>query len=207
MDLEDAPLCGVCKHHHHQGSKCDVCGHVGKCHIYPKMKVRATDLRGLKFFFYKAEEIEAGGQWDMLCEMRKMIFCAEMDIPPDQEFVAAQEGQSRHMIAYAGDAPVAVGRYHVEAIEGTDQHVAVVDRLGVLASYRARGICNQSLPALLADIQSTYQGSVSSAIFQVPADGSVRAKVEARGGIAVPSVAAVTRGSCTFISVSLPADR
>lgn len=205
MELEEAPLCGVCKHHHHQGTKCDVCGHVGKCHIYPKMKMRATDLRGLKFSFYDAGYIEANGQWDILCEMRKMVYCTEMGIPTDQEFVAAEEAQSRHMIGYAGDAPVAFARYHPENIEGVN--IVVVDRLGVLANYRGRGICSQCVPSLLSDIQTTYQGAVTSVIFHTPADSTIKVKAESLGGILVSSLMPISRGACVFVGVSMPGER
>ena len=35
----DVPLCPSCNHHHIQGVKCTICGHVGRSQIFPKMQV------------------------------------------------------------------------------------------------------------------------------------------------------------------------
>ena len=43
--ISSIPLCSVCNHHHEQGVKCDICGHVGKSTIYPKMRERGKIAR------------------------------------------------------------------------------------------------------------------------------------------------------------------
>lgn len=193
MDIyaEETPLCEVCKHHHHQGSKCSVCGHVGKCSIFPKMKLRAQELHSFKAEFYDPSNIQENGQWDILAELRKRIYCTEMCIPAEEEFVSQQEGESRHMIGYIGDAPIALARYHIELLDNTS--VAVVDRFGVLVSHRGRGVARQCLPLLLSDVHAVSQGAVTGLFFSTPlhstmhdyglSKGSVARGVDTRGGV------------------------
>eukprot|EP01033_Poteriospumella_lacustris_P021963 gene21963-16414_t len=38
MSSVEAPLCTSCGHHHEQGVKCLICGHVGKSQIFAKMR-------------------------------------------------------------------------------------------------------------------------------------------------------------------------
>ena len=47
-----ADVCGVCNHRHHQGTKCGICGHVGKSQIYHRMKSKAASYGTCKTDFY-----------------------------------------------------------------------------------------------------------------------------------------------------------
>lgn len=44
QQANECPLCDVCKHHHLQGVKCTICGHVGRSNVLARMKVSAMQL-------------------------------------------------------------------------------------------------------------------------------------------------------------------
>ena len=192
-------MCGVCNHHHHKGTKCSVCGHVGRCNIFPKMKQRASDFRKITTTFYEAGNIQRDGQWEMLVLMRTAIYCGEMNIPSTEEFVPHQEAACRHFVTYVGDAPALCGRYHLaKATEGHD--IAIVDRFGVLPQFRLRGLSRQCLPQLVRDVGNASSGSVREIVFSVPANSSQHNKAltlglrdtsitETRGGVAFTCLA------------------
>lgn len=180
MDMEEEPLCGVCNHHHHQGIKCSVCGHKGRCNIFPKMKARAAELRKLTVSFYDAGSLQDGGQWDMLVLMRNIVYCSELGIPTDEEFVAQQEAACRHFVGYLGDAPVLCGRYHI-AKTPQGQDAAMVDRFAVLPEFRSRGLGKLGLAQLAEDVRLATSGAAKELMFVVPANSALCTKALSMG--------------------------
>lgn len=199
-----APMCNVCNHHHHQGVKCGVCGHVGRCNIFPKMKARASELRRVSVCFYDPGSVQRDGDWDVVALMRNAIYCGELNIPHGEEFVQQEEAVSRHMLAFVGDAPVVCGRYRLsKGSEGQD--IAVVDRFGVLPEFRGRGLGRQCLPQLIADVSAATGSSATEVVFAVPCAGSgatLHAKALAMGFR--DSSVTQTRGGVTFAMLALP---
>ena len=70
----NTPMCDTCGHHHYEGVKCRICGHVGKCKIHQRMKARAAQSRSYKVEFYDGSSLPTQlGNSELLFEMPKFM--------------------------------------------------------------------------------------------------------------------------------------
>jgi hypothetical protein len=191
-----APLCQFCKHHHHQGIKCEICGHVGKSNLYSKMRVRRppsyrilfVDLNSISISQAKAAQLHSfsievhenqsdgnndEGLWEICSEIRKNVFCIEFQSPEEEEFDELDQ-TSRHLVGFGslathsiilfysshhslvGDLPVLTLRWHLFTFPNGD-HVARIDRCGVLPSYRSQKLASQTMDWVMKDIHYVSQ--------------------------------------------------
>ena len=174
-------MCLVCNHRHVQGQKCSVCGHVGRSMIYQKMRHRANLKRAVKTLFYDGSTfIHCSDDWDMICELRKRVYCTECSIPTEVEFNELLEKTSRHVVCYVGDAPTAVARYRLsKSAEGVIG--AEIDRLAVLALYRGGGFSRRILQDILQDAQTYTGNAVASIRLSTICDSWMQLKLEGVG--------------------------
>jgi hypothetical protein len=138
---------------------------MGRCMIFPRMKEKSGRYSQLKCEVFGAEVLRdyQTGVFDIVEELRKLIFCAEPSgRSPEMELVEAEEFASRHLIGLVGDAPVCVGRYHVV---NTD---AFIDRFGVLSTHRLLGIGKKCFEALVDDIRKCSGAAVTRIIMKLP---------------------------------------
>lgn len=186
MEIDDIPLCSICNHRHIQGVKCAICGHVGRSQIYQKMRIRANALRSFKlesFYSTTVDNETAFDHWAVVSELRKTIFCTEMLIPSELEFDCYDQS-SRHTIGTLGDAFVSVSRWRY--IRNGDENgvSALIDRFGVLSSYRRRGFGKAMIDGILSDIRTNALSrdvSLRFILFRIPDDPQLIAKFTSHG--------------------------
>lgn len=178
---EEIPMCLVCNHRHVQGQKCCICGHVGRSMIYQKMRNRANLKRAVKSLFYDGSAfVNCSDDWDMICELRKRVFCAECSIPAELEFNELLEKTSRHVVCYVGDAPTSVARYRLfKSAEGVIG--AEIDRLAVMPIYRGGGFSRRILQDILDDAQKFTDNSVTVIRLSTIHDSWMKGKLESVG--------------------------
>ena len=136
------PKCKTCGHHHIQGIKCTICGHVGRSDLFQRM--RDTAFRRRDFTVEWMDENAPNcnflsGFWDLTVEIVRQTICIDLGIPIQAE-IDIWEKQSRHFISYIGNAPCAAGRWRFVKLDTqeweTPQCVALCDRFVVLPTFR-----------------------------------------------------------------------
>lgn len=139
------PFCETCRHRHHQGTKCLVCGHVGRCTIFTKMMQKSQRAAALRYVFLGVEGIHdrSSGLYDLVKELRVRVYCFEgSNRTMEMEFGnVEEEHMSTHLLGFLGDAPVCVARFHTVPVHSPNNtYTAIIDRLGVVPSHRGQGI-------------------------------------------------------------------
>lgn len=195
----DLPWCDTCNHRHQQGVKCSLCGHIGRSQLYQKMRVKAAVKRSHKVDYYPGHSIKAG-EWDIVMEIRKVVFCEELGIPHDQEFNSELEPSSIHQVAMIGDMPVSTARYRIST-SSDGLNYATIDRFAVLPEYRMKGIAKMCMQQIIQEIQSSSGNTVPIILVSVPAGSWIQSKLMAQGMEVVESVPVETRGSYTFVTL------
>jgi hypothetical protein len=134
--------------------------------IFVKMKDKASKASQMRSEVYGPEIFSdrSSGLADIVIELRKTIFCAEVGSPVEAEFVSAEEGVSQHFIGSMGDFPVCVARFHTLTDATTSQITAIViDRFGVVDSHRNQGLGKQYAEGLVAVIRTKLTASGTAA--------------------------------------------
>ena len=165
-------MCETCRHRHHQGTKCGVCGHVGRCSIFPKMRQKSVKAAQLRFQYLtpKIWADRTNGFYDLVQELRGQIFCyAGSNCTLEMEFGDhEQEQKCSHLVAFLGDAPVCVARFcHVQEA-AINTCTAVIDRFGVVKSCRGQGLARICLDNLLQHLTKATMGQGLSVALKVP---------------------------------------
>ena len=159
ITTQSAPYCETCKHHHEQGVKCAICGHIGRSTIFLKMKQKALKCAKMRFELYGPEiySDRSTGLYDLVMEVRKIIFCEAMGTPLEAEFVRNEEANSAHYLGFVGNAPICTARFHSVDITSDPNNgthsIVVIDRFGVLPAYRRRGYGKQCFDSLIVEIK------------------------------------------------------
>lgn len=161
-----APYCETCKHHHEQGVKCSICGHIGRSTIFLKMKEKAIRGARVRCEVHGSEIFAnpSSGLSDLVVELRKTIH--------NEAFESSiEEMASRHFIGFLGDAPICVSRFHMiddlASYNNNGASAVVIDRFGVLPSHRGSGFGKQCFEALIADIR-THLNTSARIILKLP---------------------------------------
>jgi hypothetical protein len=151
------PFCSTCKHHHHQGSKCGICGHVGRNTIFKKMHEKAAAMSQFRISSFGSglpNGCDFGGnshdQWVILRELRANL-CGGGD-NLTTEFNMIDESNSRHILGWVGNRPILAVRY---SLQFKDMHSAtcILSRFGIYSTYTERpGVGQQCVEAFLNDL-------------------------------------------------------
>lgn len=187
QESPDIPLCPTCNHHHVLGTRCSVCGHVGKSNIFPKMKMRSQERRQFHIDYFESNDDQ--GYIHIVREIRKMVFTQESSaLSPQQELMV--DANSRHFIAFQGDAPIACGRWRFGSTH-SGMTYADIDRFAVLPCYRGKSFGRTCFLNVIGDIQSTCQRNghhlVSIQIFIPPECSWIGEKLERVGYLGIPT--------------------
>jgi hypothetical protein len=180
MEFNEAgvPFCNSCRHYHVQGEKCAVCGHKGKCNIFGKMVERATAHQSLKFWATgsglpngcnMSNQVE---QWAVLRELRGVIYLSQGGDDLRNEFNAATECGSRHMMFSLGDKPIAAVRYQVHFFDSGSGsgsgYACAIDRFSFMQGYEERpGLVDQCARDFLSDLRSVLHQHAQEAGFDI----------------------------------------
>ena len=148
MEDNPPPLCDVCRHRHHQGTKCGICGHVGRCNIFPKMHQKSVKAAQLHFQYITAKTLHdrTSGFYDLIKELRSQIFCYNGSIwTLGTEFSDEEhDEQCSNLVAFLGDAPVCTARLFIVE-KAMNIPTVIIDRFGVVQRYRGMGLGRLSL--------------------------------------------------------------
>mmetsp|Transcript_31410 Transcript_31410/g.34295 ORF Transcript_31410/g.34295 Transcript_31410/m.34295 type:complete len:226 (+) Transcript_31410:125-802(+) len=136
---EEIPLCTSCGHHHEQGVKCTICGHVGKSQIYMKMRLRSNEKRQFRLDHF--------GSFGSNIDDFVIDLIVSIRNPSNQAAkVGTFEGlwdsvdsSSGHTVAYVGDCPVGCIRYRIVSLNEVNTSFAVIlDKLHIYQSFLQR---------------------------------------------------------------------
>lgn len=174
--MEDplAELCATCRHRHHQGTKCGVCGHVGRCNIFPKMYNKSMRAAQLRFQYLTAEVFHdrTNGFYDIIQELRGQIFCYVGSNRTFEEEFGDREKEEKcsHLVAFMGDAPVCIARFCYVQEVNCNTCTVVIDRFGVVQSRRSQGLGRLCLNNLLEHVAKVImeQGMTLNVALKVP---------------------------------------
>mmetsp|Transcript_8056 Transcript_8056/g.19136 ORF Transcript_8056/g.19136 Transcript_8056/m.19136 type:complete len:280 (-) Transcript_8056:18-857(-) len=180
----EPPMCTACNHAHFPDQRCPICGHKGKGNSFrlPKFKGSPTHLHFKAFDQHSHEakwseyQQEAISHWTALSALasivRRRVFVQELGIQENLEF-DEHEPNSRHVVGFMGDAPVAYARWRLDTApdgSGSNHSVAVLDRLCVLGNYRTQNVARNMLNFVMQDIaQMPFPMPVTIVVTNVPA--------------------------------------
>ena len=142
----ELPLCTVCNHRHEQGVKCTICGHVGRSHMYLRMKAKSQ--RYSNFNVHKFDTHDTITHLDKFDFYRLMSIVNNIQEKCNYPAISVSPDLCCYFIGYLGNAPIAVTRWvymqnnnnninNDGKIVGTWS--AVMDMVCVLEPYRLKG--------------------------------------------------------------------
>lgn len=98
-----------------------------------------------------------------------MIYCSEMNVRPEEEFIESNEINSIHSLGFIGNAPVLVARHRVSQSSQASLCL-IIDRIAVISVHRKQNLAKACLRYIMESIKSSYLLPVTEVIFIVKAD-------------------------------------
>mmetsp|Transcript_26006 Transcript_26006/g.48850 ORF Transcript_26006/g.48850 Transcript_26006/m.48850 type:complete len:211 (+) Transcript_26006:111-743(+) len=191
------PLCKGCNHHHHQGTKCSVCGHVGQSHLYARMCDKAKAHRRYRVQCQPLDEKEECEHMRAISlELRRQVFCLESEAPIQEDLDEFEEG-SRCLVGYVGDLPIWTARWRLLPACSS----AVVDRMAVLSDFRGQGVTSSSVDHIFTDIRNVTERNgapVSFVIALVPENSWMESKLAEKGFDVTDKTVQCVRGGVSY---------
>ena len=118
-------------------------------------------------------------------------------MPENQEFDSHQELHSRHVIAWVGDLPIGFGRFQILNNSEGQQYI-IIDRLGVMPTFRMKGFANYILEQIMLNIQQSIPG-IKVITIRVPTVGTwIIEKITSKGWHLANDAPLETRGNLTY---------
>lgn len=204
VSMATPPLCQACQHYHYQGTKCDICGHVGQSHLYTRMCEKAIELSKYRV---EAPPIEATELTlfynDISKEIRRQVFVEEQGVIDTEEF-DEYEDSSRSLVGFLGDLPIWTARWRFLPCARPCPDTALIDRLALLPDYRKQNVSDSSIHSVYKDIYnvSSQLGYNVTILSQIPQGSWLQSKVEARG-FDVSNTCFSIRNGVTYVNARL----
>jgi hypothetical protein len=158
----EGPYCEACQHYHAQGVKCTICGHIGRCNIFQKMKAKA--IANNSFNVWSMGSALTNGcdfntqreEWAVVRELRGILYKMSNSDNFAEEF-DKEECNSRHIICSLGDKPVLAMRYQLHILDA-ENVTCNLDRFAIMPGYAERdGFREHCVQVLLDDIKKAAQ--------------------------------------------------
>ncbi|ETV72826.1 hypothetical protein H257_12183 [Aphanomyces astaci] len=143
-------LCRVCNHHHEDGVKCTICGHIGKSKVFQFLK-NNRPINQLRFvsFCVDVNDSPSKGNWSLARLVRERNFGkATIGLFDSHDHSTT----CNHALTFVGDAPVAAARWSWSVDNGVE--VAVIDKLSVIDIRRRRTYGTYILSNIIEDIKA-----------------------------------------------------